>query len=293
MGEFHAGIQEANIEELGYNGFTYTWKNGQEGENNDRSLTENTLEDLYRKQECMWHQRSRVNWLWKGDKNMAFFHKTASGRRDRNRVEKILDDSGVWIEDEEAMKGVFTDYFQNLFTSEPNLDMSRAIDAVDNKMTDEENDLLTRPFTEEEVTEALAQMHPTKAPGPDGMQAIFYKKLWSLIKCDVLSVILDVLNGGLSPDKINQTLIVLIPKKKKPERVVDFRPISLCNVVFKIITKTIANRLKLALPDLIYHTQSAFIPGCQITDNVVAFEIFHSMKHNHAKKRDHLHSNST
>jgi hypothetical protein len=78
--------------------------------------------------------------------------------------------------------------------------------------------------------------------------------------------------------KINYIHIAVIPKVKNPERITDFRPISLCNVIYKIVSKVLANKLKVVLPLVITNSQSAFVPGCLITDNVlVVFEVMHSM----------------
>ena len=80
------------------------------------------------------------------------------------------------------------------------------------------------------------------------MNALFYQKFWHIIGNDVSSVVLDFLNFGNMISEINYTYIVLIPKVKSPEKMIDFRPISLCNVIYKIISKVLANRLKTILP---------------------------------------------
>lgn len=118
-----------------------------------------------------------------------------------------------------------------------------------------------------------------KAPGPDGMPTLFFQKFWPVVHHDVCDLVLKILNDGVSPACINDTNIVLIPKIKDPQTPMDFRPISLCNVIFKLVTKSIANRLKHILPTIIHESQSAFVPGRQILDNaLLALEIFHAMK---------------
>jgi hypothetical protein len=97
------------------------------------------------------------------------------------------------------------------------------------------------------------------------------------IKDDVL----EVLNEGVMPNGWNETTIVLILKTKNPERITEYKPVSLCNVLYKIISKVLTNRLKAIFPDIISPTQSAFVPGRMITDNVLlAYEITHLMHKN-------------
>jgi hypothetical protein len=97
---------------------------------------------------------------------------------------------------------------------------------------------------------------------------------------DVIRGARDFFDKGTVLQGINDTAIMFIPKKDDPELLKDYRPISLCNVIYKIISKCLVNRLRLLLDDLIVPTQSTFIPGRLIADNaLIAFECLHAIKH--------------
>lgn len=95
----------------------------------------------------------------------------------------------------------------------------------------------------------------------------------------VVHFVTQFFDSGILPEHINDTLLVLIPKVNNPESVRQLRPISLCNVCYQVVTKTMANRLKKAIPRLIEPHQSSFISGRQITDNILVYqEVLHFMK---------------
>lgn len=122
------------------------------------------------------------------------------------------------------------------------------------------NENLIKDFTAKEVKSALQQMHPTKALGLDGMSAIFFQKFWNVVGSDVTNMVLIVLNFNMPMVEINKKNIILVPKIKNPTRIKEFRPISLSNVTYKLISKVLANRLKAVLPHIISKkSESLFI----------------------------------
>ncbi|XP_058723191.1 uncharacterized protein LOC131594996 [Vicia villosa] len=198
----------------------------------------------------------------------------------------MTDENGKLWRGEFHCERILVSYFSELFETYCPLIEEDVLEVVKDRLRPEHIAHCEDTFTGEEVKEALFQMHPLKAPGPDGLPSLFYQKYWNIVGPEITHLALEVLNNNMDPSSINNTFIALIPKCKHPKSPKDYRPISLCNVLMKIITKTIANRIKSFLPDIIDEEQSAFVKGRLITDNaLVALECFHWMKKKKKGKR--------
>ncbi|XP_019171492.1 PREDICTED: uncharacterized protein LOC109167042 [Ipomoea nil] len=226
-----------------------------------------SLAEFQRLEECLcrieaqedtyWRQRAKQHWLKNADANTKYYH------------------SGDWVEGD-AMRNVIYNYYKTIFTSGPPSDSGDFFGNIASRVTQVQNELLLRPFDASEVKSALFSMFPNKAPGPDGMNPGFYQHFWDVVGGDVSAYIVDCLNNRSFPARLNDTNIILIPKKKTPEMVSDYRPIALSNVVYRIMAKVITARMKPLMGGIISDTQSAFISDRLITDNIlIAAEVGH------------------
>jgi hypothetical protein len=130
-------------------------------------------------------------------------------------------------------------------------------------------------------------MGPLKVLGPDGFLARFFQRNWEVLRLYIIRSVRQFFISGKMLAKVNDTSTVLILKTEKPELLKDYGPISLCNVIYKIVSKCLVNRLRPLLVEVITPTQSAFIPGWMITDNaLIAFEFLHAIQSgNYRNKR--------
>jgi hypothetical protein len=133
--------------------------------------------------------------------------------------------------------------------------------------------------TPQEIKAVIFELNNQKAPGPDGLPALFYKKYWDIVGTTVIEAIQSFFRSGQLLKEVNNSLIVLIPKVKSPSSVNHFRPISLCNTVYKTISKLIVSKIRPILDKLISPAQSAFIPNKWIAKNqLIVHELLHSFK---------------
>ena len=234
---------------------------------------------LVDKENRLWFQRSKVLWAKQGDRNSKYFHSWATQQRCKNTIQKLWSSSGQWRSSNAEVAEILIDYFQELYTLANQTPCDAATVSIEKIISSDLNNQLEREFTVWEVQKAIKEMAPLKAPSSDGMRPLFYQHYWDIIGNDVTQSVLHFLNSACLPENLNHTFITLIPKKNSPEYASDFRPISLCNVLYKIFSKVLANKIKKILPKIISEHQSAFTKSKLISDNIlVDFESLHSMQ---------------
>jgi hypothetical protein len=237
------------------------------------------LQEQLLRVEILWKQKSRELWLTCTDLNTKFFHASTVCRRRYNSLTFIKAYDGTVLNSRENIGAYIVDHFSKLFSSTgPLLDDSLS-DLFKPVITDEENSDLCNIPDEREIYDAIVNLGLNKAPGPDGMTGLFYKSYWPIVKLSVIASVQSFFRGGFLLKEFNHTNIALIPKIDNPSQVHHYRPISLINFNYKIISKILSNRFKPLLHKIISPTQSAFLKGRSIQDNtVLAHELFHSMK---------------
>ena len=243
------------------------------------------LVTLPREEELKWYERAKVKTLLEGDANTRFFHLVANGKHRKQHIYKLENDQGTLVGDT-CLNSHITNYYKNLFGQPEHSEITLVEDHISDipQVSQEENDILIRPFTESEVRDAIFQMEHNKAPGPDGFPAEFFQVFWGIIKEDLLHLFAELHREALNLYSLNFGIITLIPKIHNATKIQQYRPICVLNVSFKIFTKVGTNRMNLVAKIVVSPTQTAFMPGRNIMEGVI---ILHETIHElHTKKRN-------
>lgn len=133
------------------------------------------IDHLWGLEEMFWHQRSRIQWLNLGDRNTHFFHQSTIQRRQFNKIFRLKNDNGVWLNSEKDIAASISQYFEQIYTTDGPRDWDDVLNLVDPIITPEMNHSLLAPVSLQEVQDAVFQLGALKAPGPDGYSGIFYQ----------------------------------------------------------------------------------------------------------------------
>ncbi|XP_078154682.1 uncharacterized protein LOC144550407 [Carex rostrata] len=244
-----------------------------------------------RMEEAFWHQRARVNWAVHGDRNTKFFHASAIARKRRNSVRALQKSDGSWITEEKGIRQEFVAHFKNIFQRSPRpliadlypTQIISGLPQVPSLFLGQLNELPTVA----EIQRALNTLGPLKSAGPDGFHAKVIQENWEAFGPAITNEVLSFFETGVMPSLVARSNLVLIPKTDEAVSVTQFRPISVCNTTYKLISKILTLRMKPFINSLISSSQCAFLPGREISENIILFrEVLHSFKQRNYKNKE-------
>ena len=224
-------------------------------------------------EESFLHQKSRVRWLTVGDSNTGVFFKYVKANLQRNKIIYLLDGEDRRVYDPTAVKEMASEYFSNLLGSE-NEDVDplsvQEIQQLQSFRCDESmaSRLCTIPSVQE-IKNTVFSLPYNKAPGPDGFTTEFFCSTWNVVGSDMVNVVQDFFRNPSMLRQLNATVITLIPKTPGAAKLSDFRPISLCNTVYKVISKLLSERLQWITPIAVQRNQVGFIKGRLLSENIL------------------------
>ncbi|KAH1106715.1 hypothetical protein J1N35_010483 [Gossypium stocksii] len=223
------------------------------------------MKNVLNHEELLWRQKARCDWLRFEDHNTKYFHSCTIRRRKFNRIIALCTSSREKSSDQSIFSDKAVRFFEKLYgeipTSMSDLPMNLFF-----HIKKDDFDFLNKPILNDEIKKALFDMALLKAPESDGQ--------WDLIGETVCEWVQGIFTGNKIEKGFNNALIVSIPKDLS-----HFRPISICSVMYKLVMKVIANRLKVVFPNYISPEQARFIAGRNISDNIIIEqEVIYSMR---------------
>ena len=231
-------------------------------------------QEAVRDEASLLRQKTKVQWLKDGDQNTSYFHNVLKSRVNKSRIQLVCDDQGNKFYGDDV-PGCFVNHFERFLGAEDDvIPLDDCDDLFIKKLDPDVAVSMIRPISDIEIKDAMFSIDDDKAAGPDGYTSKFFKAAWSIVSVDVCAAVKEFFSSGKLLGEFNANVISLIPKLQVPLKVSDYRPIACGNVIYKCISKVITNRLKEGLCSLIDCNQSAFIPGRQISDNILLAQEF-------------------
>lgn len=216
----------------------------------EKELVEQYNQILYQ-EELLWFQKSRSNWIIQGDRNTKFFHIFMLVKRRKLIIEVLKNEDEIWVDDPHDLKNLVVTYFKNLFGTTTTNKLDHCCNRVTCTFSFEDNSQLSKSITDEEVKKGMKNIKGSKPLGEMVFRLFFNHKYWDIVGPDVCSFVKNCFLNNFVSEEINRTLIALIPKAANSERVRQLRPISLCNVTYKVITKILVDRIRPFLDEIV------------------------------------------
>ena len=229
--------------------------------------------------------RSRIQNWEEGEKSTKYFYNLEKQNAKEKLWTEIYDKNGKVINGTKDIQKRQLEFYENLYSSQnitpdqKEVDYFLDNDLNNNKLSESSKDYMDQDLSENEIKNAIKKMKNNKSPGTDGIAIEFYKLYWGLVGEDLTEVLIEGLeNKQLAYSQYLASIILLYKKGPRPD-IKNWRPISLLNVDYKILTKVFAERLKKVLPEIINQDQKGCIPGRYIGHNIrLISDIFHEME---------------
>lgn len=204
----------------------------------------NKLEERIKQKNIIWKQNSRIQWLKEGERNTKFFHKAMVQHRQQNKIFSLMDQQGNRLTRKEEMENLLVQHFKGLLIEQNIIredNIHKISQHIPNLVSRNQNLALLRVITKAEVDEAIKNMEKNKAPRPDGFTGEFFQATWTFMSEDLVNIVEESRCTKRMHPPLNATFLALIPKTKHSKEPQGFRPIALCNVVYKILATIMVN----------------------------------------------------
>ena len=248
----------------------------------DKELRQGLLR-LKEAERLFFSQKLKCNFHIECDKGSSFFHSLMNRKHRQSCILAIQRHDGTVTTSIDEVGATFVDFYMQLLGSpKETLPLDSSIVQHGPILDEASHASLLAPVTDLEIKNAIFAIDDDKAPGPDGFSSCFFKKAWNVIGGDFCAAVRDFFVSGALLKQINHSIITLIPKSANTTSASDFRPISCCNVIYKVIAKILAMRLSHALVPIISPLQNAFLGGRLMADNI---HLVQELLRNYERKR--------
>ena len=214
--------------------------------------------------------RSRAEWVEKGENNIQYFEQLLKSNKKKTVIRELYDKESKIISNKNVILKIIRAFYEKLYSTEKrNIDDASSFFNNIPRLSDESRELCEGKVTKDECYKMLKEMKNNKSPGNDGFTVEFYCTFWLDVGDILVGVLNEAFNRGVMSNSQKQGVITLIEKEGKNAMYVkNYRPITLLNVDYKILSKVLAKRIKEVLGEIIHHDQVGYIKDRNIGEAV-------------------------